>query len=230
MLMLLDSKNCRLQKDKTRYQINHQIDQKKIQEGRYLKFNIIKNSTELPQLMEFKNYIYKKYFSYFLTVFITNNNVQQNVHFVHSVHLDSTILQNSKTYQYTQLYQVKPVYVILNDCFALFKHFEDSLNTSSSLHLPLTRSIFTHYIVINYPKHVTFIQTRAILKFSNNFQYKFNGSLCKSICHLLVSIASQSLFTRSAPFSPIIITGAFVFPLQMVGMMDASITLNPATP
>lgn len=37
-------------------------------------------------------------------------------------------------------------------------------------------------------------------------------------------------FTMSAPFSPIMITGAFMLPLVMVGMIDASITLKPVIP
>ena len=33
-----------------------------------------------------------------------------------------------------------------------------------------------------------------------------------------------------AAFSPIIITGAFVFPVVKVGMIEASATLRPVTP
>lgn len=40
----------------------------------------------------------------------------------------------------------------------------------------------------------------------------------------------QSSFIMSDAFSPIIIVGALVFPLTMVGIMEASTTLKPSMP
>lgn len=40
----------------------------------------------------------------------------------------------------------------------------------------------------------------------------------------------QSSLIISAPFSPIIIVGALVLPLTIVGIIDASITLKPDMP
>ena len=59
--------------------------------------------------------------------------------------------------------------------------------------------------------------------------------LCDGRCFsppltLLSVTKPQSSFIKSEPFSAIMMVGALMLPDTMLGMMDASITLNPSIP
>nr|CAD7198747.1 unnamed protein product [Timema douglasi] len=59
-----------------------------------------------------------------------------------------------------------------------------------------------------------------------------SAALVKELCFASTKRAlfKYSFFTKSAAFSPIIIVGAFVFPVTTTGIIEASATLSPSTP